>query len=638
MYDFTKVGIIIPAHSPSGEIRTICPKCSASRKKKQDKCLSVNTQLGLWFCHHCQWRGSIANQPGPTQHHPNHQTIHLGEREKMVRKDFSKTGSKFWQEYRISLPLLDRFKVFEVSHIQATNRMGKPYAIHATEKAPFFAYEVIPQKAYKIYQPFGKLRFRWLGQKPKEYVFGLDQLPADGKLLLLTGGEKDVLTLAYLGYHAISLNSETSLPSKELIQHLKTRFNTVGVLYDQDETGRSMTQKLAKSFGLLPMQLPPMDSPHKDISDYIRYAYDLTALSKALNTSYHSTPKSSHILADIDLLQPPQVLPMNALLKRHQTEPIQQHLYLGIPPVSFGYVVGPPKSGKTTFCEGLAFSIASGEDSYLDEPIRTENRKVLFLSLEEFWKNRIQRNQQQIQRLIDLHHTDWLGTQIHLIDEQFPPNLITDQDWQLVQQAIESIQPSVVFIDSLSRCYMGSIEDSRTAKQITTRLRQLVEQYQICLIIIHHTPKQIGRPLTIDSIAGSRILAQEADFALGVSKTPQGQRYIKEIFYRYAQEQDEVKVFEFSEDLWIEVKESTPESSLLHEEQEPQLSDMKEELWTFIHNHLQNHPHIDTKLLMKEFVQTGEYPKSSLFRAIKKWQKDGRLVKIRHGIYEQGNR
>ena len=41
------------------EVATTCPQCSASRKNKLAKCLSVNTVKGVWCCHHCDWRGSL---------------------------------------------------------------------------------------------------------------------------------------------------------------------------------------------------------------------------------------------------------------------------------------------------------------------------------------------------------------------------------------------------------------------------------------------------------------------------------------------------------------------------------------------------------------------------------------------------
>lgn len=44
----------------SGEVRTLCPRCSHNRHKKpREKCLSVNVSEGVWNCHHCGWSGAL---------------------------------------------------------------------------------------------------------------------------------------------------------------------------------------------------------------------------------------------------------------------------------------------------------------------------------------------------------------------------------------------------------------------------------------------------------------------------------------------------------------------------------------------------------------------------------------------------
>ena len=43
----------------SGDLKLTCPKCSPTRKNKSDRCLSVNTEKGLYNCHHCNWSGNV---------------------------------------------------------------------------------------------------------------------------------------------------------------------------------------------------------------------------------------------------------------------------------------------------------------------------------------------------------------------------------------------------------------------------------------------------------------------------------------------------------------------------------------------------------------------------------------------------
>src|SRR5215212_5090121 len=57
-HTFADVGIVVP-FDRTGEIDVLCPQCSSTRKKRNVKCLSVNTVDGTWFCHHCGWAGAL---------------------------------------------------------------------------------------------------------------------------------------------------------------------------------------------------------------------------------------------------------------------------------------------------------------------------------------------------------------------------------------------------------------------------------------------------------------------------------------------------------------------------------------------------------------------------------------------------
>lgn len=57
---YSDFDIKVPPGRNSGEVKSVCPKCSADRKKKMIKCLSVNMGKGVWKCNHCGWTGSLA--------------------------------------------------------------------------------------------------------------------------------------------------------------------------------------------------------------------------------------------------------------------------------------------------------------------------------------------------------------------------------------------------------------------------------------------------------------------------------------------------------------------------------------------------------------------------------------------------
>ena len=54
----TDLGIHVD-ETKGGNQKTICAKCSHTRKNKLDPCLSVNLDDGTYYCHHCKWKGAI---------------------------------------------------------------------------------------------------------------------------------------------------------------------------------------------------------------------------------------------------------------------------------------------------------------------------------------------------------------------------------------------------------------------------------------------------------------------------------------------------------------------------------------------------------------------------------------------------
>jgi len=56
--NWSDLGIDTRGHS-HGEIKTTCPQCSPTRKKKSYPCLNVNIDRGMYNCWHCGWSGSI---------------------------------------------------------------------------------------------------------------------------------------------------------------------------------------------------------------------------------------------------------------------------------------------------------------------------------------------------------------------------------------------------------------------------------------------------------------------------------------------------------------------------------------------------------------------------------------------------
>ncbi len=114
----------------------------------------------------------------------------------------------YWQQYGITPELLERYKVCSLREYHSETAEGKPYTYTSSVAEPMYGYK--GKQHIKLYRPFSTPRFLYGGSFGENYCFGLEQLPAKGDTLFITGGEKDVLSLAAHGFHAICFNSETA--------------------------------------------------------------------------------------------------------------------------------------------------------------------------------------------------------------------------------------------------------------------------------------------------------------------------------------------------------------------------------------------------------------------------------------------
>lgn len=55
---------IRPRSYRDGDHKLLCPQCSHTRKDRKDPCLSLTVDRGsaVWLCHHCGWKGSVAER------------------------------------------------------------------------------------------------------------------------------------------------------------------------------------------------------------------------------------------------------------------------------------------------------------------------------------------------------------------------------------------------------------------------------------------------------------------------------------------------------------------------------------------------------------------------------------------------
>ncbi len=232
-----------------------------------------------------------------------------------VQKPFSPVELTWWAKYGITEKVLLSFQVVSLGRYESENREGKPYCFLSSEKEPMYGY--LHKQHIKVYRPFSEIRFVQAGTIPEYFCFGLEQLPAKGDLLFITGGEKDVMSLVAHGFHAICFNSETSQIPHEIIHKLSYRFKHIVLLFDVDKTGLESSEKQASNLGIYNVSrlLLPLSGTkeEKDVADYFRLGYSSDELKylflQFLDTLYSET-MSALKSCEVDFNNPPPIAQM----------------------------------------------------------------------------------------------------------------------------------------------------------------------------------------------------------------------------------------------------------------------------------------------------------------------------------------
>lgn len=208
---------------------------------------------------------------------------------------FTKSETDFWKQCGITAEILNEYKVCSLHSFESQNSDDKPFCLISSPSEPMFGYK--SKRFIKLYRPFSQVRFMYGGNIGENYCFGLEQLPAKGDTIFVTGGEKDVMSMAAKGFHAICFNSETVNVPANIIYKLTFRFKHIILLYDMDKTGIESSKKHEKQlteYGVKRLALPLEGTKEeKDISDYFKLGYTRAEFLKLfldfLDTLYSDT-------------------------------------------------------------------------------------------------------------------------------------------------------------------------------------------------------------------------------------------------------------------------------------------------------------------------------------------------------------
>lgn len=167
-----------------------------------------------------------------------------------TRHRWSEVDKDYWLGHKIHAKTLRKFHTSPV-HIAW---IDKKIVYRYSQSDPCYAYFVRMGSdgiaRIKFYFPLrGKGQVRFMGNCDANDLFGFDNLPPSGELLIITKSAKDVMALYELGFHSIGVQAESMIFGEHIFEELSSRFSRIITLFDFDHAGVTLTNRFRQRYG-----------------------------------------------------------------------------------------------------------------------------------------------------------------------------------------------------------------------------------------------------------------------------------------------------------------------------------------------------------------------------------------------------
>jgi twinkle protein len=262
---YSDYNINIPYNKTTGEVQTTCPSCSHERKKKTDKCLSVNLDKQTWFCHHCSYKGALGKIVKTEYKVPQWAN----------KTQLSNDVVRYFESRKISQPTLLKYKITE-----GLEWMPKSAKEINTIQFNYFRDSQLVNVKYR-----GKDKEFKLFKDGELILYNLDNVHDKTEVLFIVEGEIDCLTFLECGIlNVVSVPNGANLNSNKMdyisnswdkISHVKKFVIAV----DNDAAGLQLRKDLSHRLGLHKCSYLEFEG-YKDANDFYK-ANDINTFRKS---------------------------------------------------------------------------------------------------------------------------------------------------------------------------------------------------------------------------------------------------------------------------------------------------------------------------------------------------------------------
>lgn len=288
-------------------VRSICPFCNERRSNKKDKCLSIDTESGAYYCHYCNAKGYFKSKMDETLsndrklYKPKKMTyIKPKEKDKDKETLFADGFLQYFQDRGISKETLIKARVTQETEFmpQVGHRIG----------CMAFNYYVDGELTNVKYRTRNK-DFK-LVSGAKLVPYNIDSIAQEAfndgeqKYCLYVEGEMDALTYIECGFeHVVSVPNGASTNLEYLDDFIDSHFDKLECIYisvDNDKKGVECRNELIRRFGSDMCKVVEYPKPCKDINEVLMQ-YGKDAVVQCFDGAKDCTMDGIQELVDVEV-------------------------------------------------------------------------------------------------------------------------------------------------------------------------------------------------------------------------------------------------------------------------------------------------------------------------------------------------
>ena len=358
MKTYEEVGIEL--NGKEGQFKTQCPKCSATRiKNRSEECLSVNTDLGLFKCHHCGWHGALDGYKRTAI--PSYKD-----------RDYATPTYKA-EDWALTESAIEFFAKRGIGETTLRlNQIGSKFGKLAGEECEIISFPYIKDKIVNVgYRSTEAKTFRFY-PGAEMCFYGMQNLfTADclnTKQLVICEGQIDLLSFYEAGItNVVSVpqgspfqQGRTTTPKLEYLEDpffmaLAPEFDEIIIATDNDYAGKALAEELANRLGVERCSRYHFEDNRKDANEVLTQLGREAVVAGVLKR----TPMLQGLVSNIQ-----------ERMLNYYSKGIEEGLKSGIDAfdsvytLGFPYitlVTGIPEIGKSMFLDNLLIGYALNE-------------------------------------------------------------------------------------------------------------------------------------------------------------------------------------------------------------------------------------------------------------------------------------